>query len=304
MGLTQAVAQGPEGHLAHRDSAGEVRARRYGLRARRRLGHGLAYLAMAVVVVIFGYPLLWTIAASFKHESDIFTLGLWTTAPTLSNYSVAANEIPLAREVLNSVIIAGSQAIGAVFFCSAAGFAFAKLKFPGQRVLFGLLLATVMVPSFVLLLPTFIIMSDIGWVDTYQAVIVPGLASAFGIFFMRQYMAAVPDELVDAARVDGGNNFMVYWRVALPVCWPALGVLGIISFIGAWNNYLWPLVMLRSATMQPIALGIVSLTSISLGATPWGAIMAGATIAVVPLVVVFLVFQKRIIAGIMRGAIK
>jgi multiple sugar transport system permease protein len=263
-----------------------------------------AHAALLLACVVFGYPLLWTIAASFKPEGQIFTLGLWTDNPTLKNYQYAASQIPLFREVLNSVIIAGSQTIGALCFCSAAGFAFAKLKFPGQRPLFAILLATVMIPSFVTILPSFVVMSRLGWVGTYQSVIVPGLASAFGIFFMRQYMHAIPDELLDAARVDGGNNFTVFRRVALPVCWPALGVLGILTFVSAWNNYLWPLVMLRSASMQPIALGIVSLTSSSLGAAPWGSIMAGATIAVVPLVLVFIVFQRRIIAGIMRGAVK
>jgi len=264
----------------------------------------LTHAGLIIACVIFGYPLLWTIAASFKPESDIFSLGLWTNKPTLQNYRDAANAIPLARELLNSIIIAGSQAIGALIFCSAAGFAFAKLEFPGKRFLFGLLLATVMVPSFVTILPSFIIMSRLGWVDTYQAVVVPGLATAFGIFFMRQYMYAIPNELLDAARVDGGNNFTVYRRVALPVCWPAMGVLGILTFVAAWNNYLWPLVMLRSSSMQPIALGITSLTTSSLGATPWGAIMAGASVAIVPLLAVFFVFQRKIISGVMRGAIR
>jgi multiple sugar transport system permease protein len=248
-------------------------------KTRRNIRHAVrragAHLALIIASVIFGYPLLWTIVASFKPESQIFTLGLWTDKPTLQNYRAAANAIPLVRELLNSVIIAGSQAIGALIFCSAAGFAFAKLEFPGKRALFGLLLATVMVPSFVTILPSFIIMSKLGWVDTYQA-----------------------------ARIDGGNNFTVYRRVALPVCWPAMGVLGILTFIAAWNNYLWPLVMLRSTSMQPIALGITSLTTSSLGATPWGAIMAGASVAIVPLLVVFFFFQRKIISGVMRGAIR
>jgi len=267
----------------------------------RRAG---AYLALIIASLIFGYPLVWTVIASFKPEAEIFTLGLWTDKPTLANYRDVANAIPLLREVLNSVIIAGSQTIGALMFCSAAGFAFAKLQFPGKRALFGLLLATVMVPTFVTILPSFIIMARIGWVDTYQSVIVPGLAGAFGIFFMRQYMYAIPDELLDAARVDGGNNFTVYLRIALPICWPALGVLGILTFIAAWNNYLWPLVMLRSTSMQPIALGITSLTTSSLGTAPWGAVMAGASVAVVPLLVVFMIFQRKITSGIMRGAIR
>jgi ABC-type glycerol-3-phosphate transport system permease component len=147
-------------------------------------------------------------------------------------------------------------------------------------------------------------MSHFGWVNTYQSVIVPGLASAFGIFFMRQYMHYIPDELLNAARVDGGNYWTVYWRIIIPVSWPALSVLGILTFVAAWNNYLWPLVMLRSTSMQPIVLGIASVPQGGVASVSLGAIMAGATCAVVPLLIVYIIFQRKIVSGLMRGAIQ
>jgi multiple sugar transport system permease protein len=276
--------------------------------ARRRLRSGPlrrlpAHLVLLIAAVIFAYPLLWMILSSFKQESQIFSLTLWSSHPTLANYRLALKSIPLIRQFINSIIVAGCFTVGALLLCSAAGFAFAKLSFPGKRGLFLILVSTMMVPNFMTLLPAFLIMSDLGWVNTYQSVILPGIASAFGIFFMRQYMASIPDELLDAARIDGASVFGAFWRIALPLSWPAVGSLGILLFVAQWNNYLWPLVMLRTSSMQTVVLGVAALPSSNFS-TPWGAVLAGASIAVVPLLIIFLVFQKRIIAGVMGGALK
>lgn len=262
-----------------------------------------AHIALLIAAVIFAYPLLWMIVSSFKQEAQIFSLTLWTSHPTLANYRLALKSIPLIRQFVNSIVVAGCFTVGALLLCSAAGFAFAKLSFPGKRGLFLILVSTMMVPNFMTLLPAFLIMSDLGWVNTYQSVILPGIASAFGIFFMRQYMASIPDELLDAARIDGAGLFTVFWRIALPLSWPAIGSLGILLFVAQWNNYLWPLVMLRTSSMQTVVLGVAALPSSNFS-TPWGAVLAGASVAVVPLLIIFLVFQKRIIAGVMGGALK
>jgi multiple sugar transport system permease protein len=286
-----------------------------GSRPRSRYHHGAgrvrrvtvrrlpAHVVLLVAAVVFAYPLLWMIMSSFKQQSQIFSLTLWTDHPTLANYRLALNSIPLIRQFANSIVVAGCFTVGALLLCSAAGFAFAKLRFPGKRGLFLILVSTMMVPNFMTLLPAFLIMAQLGWVNTYQSVILPGIASAFGIFFMRQYMKNIPDELLDAARIDGAGVFGAFWRVAVPLSWPALGSLGILLFVAQWNNYLWPLVMLRTSSMQTVVLGVAALPNSNFS-TPWGAVLAGASVAVVPLLIVFLVFQKRIIAGVMGGALK
>jgi multiple sugar transport system permease protein len=267
------------------------------------LRHLPVHLILLAAAIVFAYPLLWMVMSSFKQESQVFSLTLWTSHPTLANYRLALKSIPLIRQFVNSVVIAGVFTVGALLLCSAAGFAFAKLTFPGKRGLFLILVSTMMVPNFMTLLPAFLIMSDLNWVNTYQSVILPGIASAFGIFFMRQYMHSIPDELLDAARIDGTGVFSVFWRIMLPLSWPAVGSLGILLFVAQWNNYLWPLVMLRTSSMQTIVLGVAALPNSNFS-TPWGAVLAGASVAVVPLLVVFLIFQKRIIAGVMSGALK
>jgi ABC-type glycerol-3-phosphate transport system permease component len=162
-----------------------------------------------------------------------------------------------------------------------------------------------MVPSLVGLLPAFVIISKLGWVDTYQALIVPSVASAFGIFFMRQYIQSIPDELLDAARIDGlpDYGFGLYYRVVLPLIRPALATLAIISFMGSWNNFLWPLMVLRSDSMYTIVVAVAALPSSQFN-TPYGPIMAGTTIAVIPLILLFLLFQRQFVAGVMRVGLK
>jgi len=267
----------------------------------RVLTHG----ALVVISAIFLFPLLWMVSTSLKSTGEIFNpgLNLIPAHPTLENYRVAFSALPLLRNFFNSVFIATSFTVLSLFFCSLAGFAFAKLQFPGRNGLFLVLLGTMMVPGLVGLLPSFVIMSKLGWVDTYQAVIVPGVANAFGIFFMRQYIQEIPDELLDAARLDGCSNFTIYWRLVVPLIRPALTALSIMQFMQSWNNFLWPLMVLRSNAMYTIVLAVASLPAANFN-TPWGAIMAGTTVAVVPLVLFFLAFQKQFVAGVMRVGLK
>jgi multiple sugar transport system permease protein len=272
-------------------------------RSRRLAGRALTHLSLIIVSVVFGYPLVWMVASSFKRPDDIFSIGLWPNHVTLQNYRTALDAVPLLRQLGNSVLISVTYSVGALLLCSAAGFAFAKLEFPARRMFFGGMVATMMIPNFMTLLPAFLIMSKLGWINTYQSVILPNIASAFGIFFMRSYMSAIPDEILDAARVDGASTFALYRRIALPLSWPAIGSLGILLFIGQWNSYLWPLVMLRTANVQTIVLGVSALPNSTFG-TPWGAVMAGASIAIVPLLIVFFVFQRQIISGVISGSIK
>jgi ABC-type glycerol-3-phosphate transport system permease component len=262
-------------------------------------------LVLLVISILFLFPIAWMVSASFTPSEEIFSSGLrfFPANPTLENYQTAFTSLPLLRNLGNSVIIAGVYTVGALFLCSLAAFAFAKFNFPGRNVLFTILLGTMMVPALMTLLPSFIIMSNLQWVNTYQSVIVPGLANAFGIFFMRQYMIGIPDELIDAARVDGAGSFRIFWRIMLPLCRPALAVLAIMQVISQWNQFLWPLIMLRDNSMYTIVLAVAALPSSNFN-TPWGVVMVGGTVAVLPLIITFLIMQRGIIAGIMAGGLK
>lgn len=276
------------------------------LRVRNRLPTKMvAHTVLIVISATFLFPIVWMISSSFTPSDEIFSSGihLFPVHPTLENYRIAFQSFPLLRNLGNSVLIAGVYTIGASFLCSLAAFAFAKFDFPFRNALFAILLATMMVPALMTILPAFIIMSDLHWVNTYQSVIVPFLASAFGIFFMRQYMLGIPDEFIDSARIDGASNFRIFWTIVVPLCRPALAVLAIMQIIGQWNQFLWPLIMLRDSSMYTVVLAVASLPAANFN-TPWGVVMVGGTVAVLPLILIFLVMQRGIIAGIMAGGLK
>lgn len=285
--------------------AAEIHASRPNTHPQGITKHLLAHTGLILVSVGFLFPIAWMVSASFTPSDQIFSSGIrfFPAHPTLDNYREAFQSLPLLRNLGNSVIISGVYTLGALFLCSLAAFAFAKLDFPFRHTLFTILLATMMVPALMTLLPSFIIMSDLHWVNTYQSVIVPGLANAFGIFFMRQYMISIPNELIDSARVDGAGNFRIFWTIIVPLCRPALAVLGIMQIIGQWNQFLWPLIMLRDNSMYTIVLAVASLPSSNFN-TPWGVVMVGGTVAVAPLIIIFLIMQRSIIAGIMAGGLK
>jgi multiple sugar transport system permease protein len=190
-----------------------------------------------------------------------------------------------------------------LLFCSLAGYAFAMLEFRFKRLLFTLLMATMLLPSFMNMIPSFLVMDALGWIDQHRALYIPSAATAFGIFLMRQFAAAsIPRELLDAARLDGCSEFGLYWRIALPMLRPALGTLGLITFIGSWNNFMAPLVVLRSPAHYTLPLALRSLQSPV--DTEWGALMAGSAIATLPLIVLFVISSRQLIAGLTAGAVK
>lgn len=265
----------------------------------------LAHTVLVASSVLFVFPFFWMASASFKTQGELFgtAYSLLPSKITFENYQFALTAVPLVRNFFNSVFTAMSYTVLALFFCSLGGFAFAKFRFPGNRLLFGFLLGTMMVPEMVGIVPSFIIMSWLGWVNTYWAMIIPGSAHAFGIFFMRQYIAGLPDELLDAARIDGCSDFGLYGRIVLPVITPAIVTLAIMDFMSSWNSFLWPLIVLRSYDMYTLLLAINLLPAARFN-TPWAAIMAGSTISVVPLVIMFILLQKWFISGILAGSIR
>lgn len=266
----------------------------------------LLYSVLAVAVVLTGAPFVYMIAGSFKQDAEIFSYPLTfiPRAPTLVNYTrlLSGEQIPYVRQFGNSAFVAVTQTILTLLVSSLVGWGFAKYEFAGKRVLFLFLMATLTFPYQVTLVPLFLLMLNIGWLDTYWAIIIPGAVSAFGVFFMRQNMLGVPNDLVDAARIDGASELGIYWRVGLPLARGALSVLAVLVFLGAWNDYLWPLIVLRSAEKFTYPVGLATL--VGLYKIEYGMILAGAFLATLPIVLIFIAGRNQLLANITLGAVK
>jgi ABC-type glycerol-3-phosphate transport system permease component len=275
----------------------------------RRLSRSLITVVLYAVLITISLfmllPFLWMLSTSLKLPEDVFGYPpvFFSERSTLLNYEYLLREKNLLVIVGNTFVVALSATLLSLFFCSLGGFGFAKYRFPGRTALFSFLLATMIIPSAVTMVPNFVIMRELGWVDTFWPLIVPGAANAFGIFFMRQYISSISDELLDAARIDGAHEFGIYWRVIMPIIGPGLISLGLIFFMGSWNNYLGPLIFLKSPEKFTLPLAIFSFGG-AVGLTNYTAQMAMSVISLIPLLVIFLAFQRRFVEGITAGAIK
>jgi cellobiose transport system permease protein len=279
-----------------------------GARERRHVGFlqggPITYAILAVVAVISIFPMYWTVVAASTSNSEIATVPppLLPGGNLLSNFHKAVTQVNMAKAVLNSVIVSGSIALGTVLFCTLAGFAFAKLRFRGRNILLVITIGTLMVPPQLGIIPLFMLIAKLHWVNQLQAVILPTLVSGFGVFFMRQYLSeALPTELLEAGRVDGASTLRIFWRIVLPIARPAMAVLGMLTFMQAWNDFFWPIIALTqdNPTVQ------VALLGLGQGYVPdHSIIMAGTLIGTLPLVAVFLLLGRQIVGGIMQGAIK
>lgn len=267
-------------------------------------GTGLRYVILAAGAFIMVFPFLWMINASLMTAGEIqLRPPVWLPSePQFSNYTDLLAALPIARLYFNSLFTSGAIVLGVLFTSSIAGFAFAKYRFPGRELLFYLILATMMIPFFVTLIPVFFIVRQLGWIDSYQGLIIPGLTSAYGIFLMRQFMFTVPDELIDAARIDGASEPIIYWRIVMPLIKPALATLGTFTFIGSWNNFLWPLLVVNNRELMTLPLGINSLRSLYSDNT--NLLMAGTAVSVIPMLAVFIFLQRYFIQGIALTGLK
>ena len=218
------------------------------------------------------------------------------------NYRSLWEKVPYNQYFVNSVFIASASTLLTLFFCSLGGYAFAKYNFRGKKVLFGILLASMMVPFQVLLVPLFGMMYKFSWLDSYKAIIIPFSIGAFGVFLMRQFIVNIPSELIDAARIDGCSEFGIYYRVVLPIIKPALGALTIYSFLGSWNGYLWPLIILRDESKYTLPLGLANLVSVY--QQDYGMLMAGTLLSLLPVIILFLGMQSEFVQGITLGGVK
>ncbi len=275
----------------------------------RSVARGVGLSALHLLLIIGSMamliPFFWTISSSFKDVSDIFNFppSLWPASPVLSNYTDLFSKAPFLRWYLNSIGVAVVGTALAVFFSALAGFGFAKYTFRGQALLFKILIGTLIVPGQLVLIPLFIMMSKIGWMDSYAALIVPGMAPAFGIFLMRQFMInSVPGEILDAGRIDGSSEFGLFFRLVLPLARPAIGALTIFTFLGSWNSFIWPLIILRSADKYTLPIGLQNL--LGLYNQEYGMIMAAAFLVALPIIVLFMLMQRQFIAGLTVGSVK
>lgn len=263
------------------------------------------YVLLTIAVIAVAAPFIWMILGSFKSTTE-----LRQSPPTwlpengsLDNYTRLFSQLSFGRYFVNSAIVAAVVTAGNLLFCSMLGYALAMLNFRGKRVVFVAVLATLMIPGVVTFVPLFVLVANAGLVDSLPGLILPFLVTPFGVFLMRQFILSLPRDLLDAGRVDGAGELRIFAQIILPLCGPALATLGILTFLGSWNNFLWPLVVAQTEDTYtlPVALALYSKGQNS---TEYGLLMAGATVVVVPILLVFLAFQRRFIEGIASTGIK
>jgi multiple sugar transport system permease protein len=274
-------------------------------RARRpSLGTVLLYLALSLGAIVMVTPLLQMIVTSFKTSGEALRVPptLLPDNPTLDAYRTVLTQAPFGLWFRNSVIVAVSVTALILFTSSLAGYIFAKFEFPGRNLLFTLLLGTLMVPFPVVLIPIYLIVNNLHMLNTLFALIVPSMVSAFGIFLMRQFIAAIPDDLIDAARLDGASEFGIYWQLIRPQLGPAMGALGIFTFLASWNDYLWPLIAINDQDKMTLPLALAFFNSSH--ATRYDLVMAAAVLIVLPVIAAFLFFQRQFINALVLSGIK
>ncbi len=275
-------------------------------RVRRQIENFFLYAFLIGVSAFMLLPFIWMVSTSLKAPGQIFAKPLVLIPPdaTLNAYQELFTKYNILGALKNTAVIAASSTAVSLFFCSLGGYGFAKFKFRGRGVMFAFLLGTMIIPFTVIIVPLYLIMRDLKWIDTFLPLIIPGAANAFGIFFMRQYISSISSELLDAARIDGAGEFGIYLRVVVPIIAPGLTSLGLIFFMGSWNAYLWPLLILKSPANFTLPLVIWFMNTPVGMQTTYHLQMAASVISILPLLVLFLVFQRRFIDGITSGAVK
>jgi multiple sugar transport system permease protein len=263
-----------------------------------------AYLVLSLFSIVMLFPFVWMLSSSLKDATQIFKLKLFPDAPTLDNYRyiLFSESSRFPRWFLNSAIVAVCTTVSVLFFDSLLGYTLSKYRFPGKNIIFMLIVSTLMIPTEMLVIPWYAMARSLKWVNTYWGIMFPGMISAFGVFLMRQFMQTIPDDLIDAARVDGRGEFMIFLTVVLPLVTPALATLAIFNFIGNWNAFLWPLIAASKPRMFTLPVGLANFSGEA--GSDWHYIMTGAAVAMAPLVAVFLLFQKQIVRGIAMTGLK
>ncbi len=271
--------------------------------ARQEIGLQILLIGIGIVVAL---PIVIAFFTSFKTLPDVFHVPprFLPTEWVLENYVKAWSATPFGRYLLNSFIQSSSIVAGQVLFSILAAYAFAVLDFPGRKVLFYVVLASLMIPFELVFIPNFILVTQLGLANTYPGLIVPFLASAFGVFMLRQFFLSVPKDLHDAAKIDGASNWRYLWQILVPLSKGAIGALAIFAFLGAWNQYIWPLIITDQTDMRTIQIGIRFFMENQESGADWGGIMAGSMIAMAPTLIAFLIAQKQLVKGIAMTGLK
>jgi multiple sugar transport system permease protein len=275
--------------------------------AGRRGRRGQATRAVVWVLLLAGgilmvMPFVYMLSTSLKSNAEVYELSLLPRAPTLANYRRLAGASGFPRWFLNSLAIAVVTTASVLFFDSLVGYTLAKFRFRGRRVVFLAILSTLMIPTEMLVLPWYVMSKNLGWLDTYWGIMFPGMMTGFGTFLMKQFFESVPDELLEAGRVDGLGEFQIWWRIAMPLVGPALSALAIFTFLGNWTAFLWPLISTTKRELYTLPVGFASFSGEF--QREWEMVMAGASVATIPVLLVFILLQKYIVRGVMLAGIK
>jgi multiple sugar transport system permease protein len=270
-------------------------------RAARAAVHVVLTLAVAATLL----PFAWMVLGSVKTQRELLERPptWWPRTFTWENFGAWFGELGIERFLTNSLVVAVVTVVGNLLFCSMVGYALAKLDFAGKRLLFGLVMVTLMVPGVVTFVPLFVVVSALGLTSTYAALTLPFLAGPLGVFLMRQFMMGIPDELLEAARIDGAGELRIFARIVMPLCGPPLATLAILTFLGSWNNFLWPLVVAQTADMYTLPVAL-SLYSTGQNATQYGILLAGSVLVIAPMLLLFVLLQRYFVRGIALTGIK
>jgi ABC-type glycerol-3-phosphate transport system permease component len=285
------------------------RAHRPAARAAKVTAAGLALnLAVYAAAGVALLPFFWMICASLKRGEDLFAHAFlpWNDLGrlTLENFRQLLQREPLARWMINSLYLSSASTVLSVLLSSLGGFALAKYRFRGRRLLVAILLGTMMLPGVVLLPGSYMLMYGIGWIDSYAAILVPGAVSALGMFLFMQAMRQVPDELLQSARMDGCSELRLWWDIALPLVRPMIGAYTLLSFLGSWNAFLWPQIVLQDESRYPLPVALANMVALPEYRTEYGLLMAATCIAILPVMVLFFVLQRDFVAGLSSGALR
>ncbi len=278
----------------------------FSYRGRLFLMRVILYLILAIVAVIILIPLFWMFATSIKPKNQLFTRDIqwWPTSPTLDNYKNLLDNpsTPIVSWFTNSIFIASAVTLLVLAVDSLAAYGYARMEFRGRKFIFNMLVFTLFLPGILFLVPNFLTVNALGLRNNYLGVILPALAGVFGVFFMRQFFEGIPKELEEAAHIDGATTLQTFWSIALPLAKPALATLGVITFLGSWNDFLWPLLILQDRNLQTLPIGLRSLQGSY--TSEYGLMMAGAVVAAVPVLILYILLQRFIVASVASSGIK
>ncbi|WP_223690146.1 carbohydrate ABC transporter permease [Leifsonia poae] len=270
-----------------------------------RVGTGVTHVILILASVLMIFPFVWQILMSLSTNSQVTSVPptLWPGTLHWENFAHVFDQLPFLNQLWVSVAVTLIRTVGQLLLCSMAGYAFARMEFPFKKTIFGLVLAILMVPPQVYLLPQYQIIQGLGWLNTIAGIAAPGIFSAFGTFLMRQFFLGLPDELSEAARLDGANHFQIFWKVMLPLAKPGLSALAIITVLASWNDLLWPLIVATDSTQMPLSAGIATLTG-QRSIADYPLLLAASLLAMAPVLILFLLMQKRVIDGIASSGMK